>query len=307
MSPSSDSDIQPTASAGQILRHARLKAGVHLAVLSVHLKVPVRQLEALEADVWDAAKGPVFYRALAASVCRHLNADAGPVLALLPRPSGQFEPSRTPHFSDPPDRVDMGRRLPFRRVSVSRYWVLSAVVLVLFAAWAWLSTVPEWLGRDLLKFSFFSQSSAQLVTQEVKTSSIPAALSPEAARLESRDALPSSMTVPPVQATQESSSVNTGELSSGKNLSSSPPVMGLATAQWIFSATAESWLELRNAQGVVVWSGILKAGETQRIDSPLPVRVVVGRAQVVTASLRGQPFDLKPYTQVTVARFEVKE
>jgi cytoskeleton protein RodZ len=28
---------------------------------------------------------------------------------------------------------------------------------------------------------------------------------------------------------------------------------------------------------------------------------------VVTATLRGQPFDLKPHTQVTVARFEVKE
>jgi cytoskeleton protein RodZ len=39
----------------------------------------------------------------------------------------------------------------------------------------------------------------------------------------------------------------------------------------------------------------------------LPVSVVVGRAQVVSATLRGQAFDLKPHTQVTVARFEVKE
>jgi cytoskeleton protein RodZ len=57
----------------------------------------------------------------------------------------------------------------------------------------------------------------------------------------------------------------------------------------------------------VLWSGVLKAGESTRIQSPLPVSVVVGRAQVVTATLRGQPFDLKPHTQVTVARFEVKE
>ena len=35
--------------AGQLLRKARLKAGIHLAVLSITLKVPVRQLEALEA------------------------------------------------------------------------------------------------------------------------------------------------------------------------------------------------------------------------------------------------------------------
>ena len=66
-------------------------------------------------------------------------------------------------------------------------------------------------------------------------------------------------------------------------------------------------LEVRNAQKAVVWSGVVKAGESTRIQSPLPVSVVVGRAQVVTATLRGQPFDLKPHTQVTVARFEVKE
>ena len=35
--------------------------------------------------------------------------------------------------------------------------------------------------------------------------------------------------------------------------------------------------------------------------------VVIGRAQAVNVTLRGQPFDLKPHTQVTVARFEVKE
>jgi O-acetylhomoserine/O-acetylserine sulfhydrylase-like pyridoxal-dependent enzyme len=53
--------------------------------------------------------------------------------------------------------------------------------------------------------------------------------------------------------------------------------------------------------------GLLKAGDTTQIDSPLPVRVVVGRAQSVSVTLRGEAFDLKPHTQVTVARFEVKE
>jgi cytoskeleton protein RodZ len=79
------------------------------------------------------------------------------------------------------------------------------------------------------------------------------------------------------------------------------------TVPWVFTASAESWLELRDAQNSVVWSGVLKAGETMRIESPLPVRVVVGRAQAVSVTLRGAAFDLKPHTQVAVARFEVKE
>ena len=45
--PSPAEPKTPSATAGQLLREARQKAGIHLAVLSVTLKVPVRQLEAL--------------------------------------------------------------------------------------------------------------------------------------------------------------------------------------------------------------------------------------------------------------------
>jgi len=86
MTSHSEFETPPILTAGQLLREARLKAGLHVAVLSVNLKVPVRQLEALEANEFDADKGPVFYRGLAASVCRQLNLDSAPVLALLPRP-----------------------------------------------------------------------------------------------------------------------------------------------------------------------------------------------------------------------------
>jgi cytoskeleton protein RodZ len=80
-----------------------------------------------------------------------------------------------------------------------------------------------------------------------------------------------------------------------------------ASVEWVFSASDDSWIELRNGPSVVVWSGVVKAGQSQQVQSPLPVSVVVGRAQGVSVTLRGQPFDLKPHTQVTVARFEVKE
>ena len=92
----SETSLAPTPAsaptAGQLLREARLKAGVHLAVLSVTLKVPVRQLEALEADELDPGKGPVFYRGLASSVSRHLKTDAAPILALLPQTTSHLHP-----------------------------------------------------------------------------------------------------------------------------------------------------------------------------------------------------------------------
>lgn len=75
---------QAPTSAGQWLRQARERAGLDLGVLSALLKVPVRQLEALEADQYDQLMGTAFVRSLTRTICRHLNVDSKPALDLLP-------------------------------------------------------------------------------------------------------------------------------------------------------------------------------------------------------------------------------
>jgi cytoskeleton protein RodZ len=80
------------ASAGGILRAAREKSGMHLAVLSVNLKVNIKQLEALEADQYGKLMEPVFARALAAKICRILKIDAEPVLSLMPQMTNGLKP-----------------------------------------------------------------------------------------------------------------------------------------------------------------------------------------------------------------------
>jgi cytoskeleton protein RodZ len=67
-----------------------------------------------------------------------------------------------------------------------------------------------------------------------------------------------------------------------------------------------SWIEVRDAEKKLVWNGVLNAGETKRLSVVLPVLVVVGRSDAVQLSVKGQPFDLKPHTQINTARFEVK-
>ena len=83
------SDERPAVSAGALLRRAREHKGTSLAALATALKVAPGKLEALEADRLDALPDLAFARALAQSICRQLHVDAAPVLAALPRPSGQ--------------------------------------------------------------------------------------------------------------------------------------------------------------------------------------------------------------------------
>ena len=91
MTESLDEALLPP-SPGGIMRSAREKAGVHLGVLSVNLKVSIKQLEALEADQFQHLPEPVFARALAAKVCRFLKIDSEPVLALMPQMTNGLKP-----------------------------------------------------------------------------------------------------------------------------------------------------------------------------------------------------------------------
>ena len=157
-----DASLLPTSSelmsvttsamtAGQLLRQARLKANVHLSVLSVTLKVPVRQLEALEADELDMLKGPAFYRGLASSVCRHLHADPAPILALLPQAATRLKPV-SPHFQSTPSVpfLRIGRSSKGAMVSHKVVWS-AALMLVLTGALIWLPGPNQWTWLDDVK------------------------------------------------------------------------------------------------------------------------------------------------------------
>ena len=80
-----DSDVQtPTTTAGEILRNYRLDQKVSLIDLAAVLRVSVSKLEALENNAWDQLHDAMFVRSLSLAVCRQLQTDAAPVLALLP-------------------------------------------------------------------------------------------------------------------------------------------------------------------------------------------------------------------------------
>ena len=307
--------------AGQLLREARQKAGVHLAVLSVTLKVPVRQLEALESDELDPGKGPVFYRGLASSVCRHLQTDAAPILALLPHTSAQLQPLRSsiePLESEGSLAISS---IPWGRMASSKVFWGAAFMVLLTGAFLWLPGPSQWAWLDDVKSLMADEAVSNEVNEPMvdtpalvlgattpavdastatpsataASAATPSATAASAATLVAVPAAALTQPVLPAPSAQPATSAASAAAPSG------------AGPEWVFSATSDSWLEVRNAQKAVVWIGVIKAGETTRIQSPLPVSVVVGRAHVVTATLRGQPFDLKPHTQVTVARFEVKE
>jgi cytoskeleton protein RodZ len=82
-------DLSPApagpGSPGVWLREAREQAGLSIDAVAATLKLSPRTLMALEADDHASLRDAVFVRALAQGVCRVLQRDPAPVLAMLPR------------------------------------------------------------------------------------------------------------------------------------------------------------------------------------------------------------------------------
>lgn len=74
----------------------------------------------------------------------------------------------------------------------------------------------------------------------------------------------------------------------------------------LLSFSAESWVEVRDREGQVIFSQISPAGSAQTVTGNPPLAVVVGNAAGVQVRSGDQPVDLGPHTRENVARFTLQ-
>lgn len=273
----------PAVTAGNLLQQARERAGVHLGMLSVALKVPVRHLMALEADDHTPFTSPVFVRALTGSVCRHLQVDAAPILALLPRATSQLQ--APPPGLEPPD---------WRARWVSRFWGVNRKYLLLATLLLVLIALVVGLPQGLFHAADSAQSPAPSAAAGSET---PA--SPEPA------STPMVVLLPSESVSETETSRALAGVKASAEAATAPG--GKTALEVTFKGKSdESWVEVKDSGGAVVFSKLVKSGETHVVKGVPVLTVVVGMADAVDVQVRGQPLDLTPFSRGAVARFEVK-
>lgn len=316
---SPDSSAVPSASpqtAGSMLRVAREASGLHVAALAVAMKVPVKKLEALEADRLDLLPDAVFVRALASSVCRALKIDPVPVLARLPR-------NRIPKL----DTEERGINTPFHAPGESRPWSGKSfsmrpamfIVLALLVGVALLVFIPEMqAGGD---------SSPEVNTPVAPLQSGTDAAGPQSdlvlpptitnqpeALSQSEPATPGVEVVPAAPAVPSSSAVvapvpakaaSAAEVPGLQPQSTTADTLGGQTLV-SFKAKGVSWVEVIDGKGATLLRRTLSDGESASATGAMPLTVTVGRSDVTEVAVRGRPFSIANLARDNVARFEVK-
>ncbi|SEL52310.1 cytoskeleton protein RodZ [Variovorax sp. YR750] len=296
--------------AGDLLREAREAHGLHIEMVAAALKVPPQKLMALEADDIGSLPDPVFARALASSVCRALRIDPAPVLAKLPSTQkvSLAETDRTlrTNISSGTPRWNGNSRssgLPSRPL-------LIVVLLLLIGAGALF-----WLPQSV--FDQLSASVARLTARGDAGSESAPSNGPGVAAGSVAETVPTQAVAPtgpvageaPTAAPAPNAPVAAAAAAPAAAAPAATPVAAAASSsqQLVFVAREECWITVTEAGGKQLLRRSLQAGETVGLSGTLPLSVVVGRASSVDVQVRGQPFDLKPFTKGGgVARFEVK-
>ena len=284
--------------AGTMMRNAREAAGLHVAALAVSMKIPVKKLEALEADRLDLLHDAVFVRALAASVCRALKIDSTPILGKLPlnsapRLNGDERGINAP-FHSISDASGTGlRELLVKPSSLFVLALLVAGIAVYFLPDARVSDVTGELSHRVSRLG--ESPAGQQITQPPvqMIESVPVPLTTASAPI----AVGAAVTSPAVALAASSS-----EAPAVKALAPVLPSTGVV----MFRAKGSSWVKVVDAKGTVQLSKTLADGEIVGASGVMPLSVVIGRVDAVEVEVRGRSFNLSGLSRDNVARFEVK-
>ena len=306
-----------------LLRQAREAAGMDIAALAASLKVTIPKLQALEEDDYASLPDAVFARALASSICRTLKIDPAPVLERLPH--GVMprllpeKPALNTTFRQPGERR---MALP----AVPRGAAL-AVLALLFGAAA-----VYFLPEGVLRWDHASEEGATVATPPAGSAlPLPAQAPDVQEQSDTAPAVPlpmaSAADVPaPAAAETVAASRPLGALPAPvqqamatlptpvavPSASAAAAVASVASSVLVgesvlqFVAREQSWVQVRNPAGAVVFERVLRPGESAQVPGQPPWAVVIGNASATEVRVRGHVFDTSSATKVNVARFEVK-
>lgn len=263
----------PTALPGELLAARRNELRWTLEEVSQRLKLAPRQITALEANDFASLPGMASVRGFIRSYAKLLELDPVPLLAMM---SNEANPAVDP--------LVLRRPLPSRGFPGRRYapagahrrgsWRLSGLGLLVMIFVGALAYAAYRHGLPTMSFDIPSASTVFGSWKDIAEST-------------TSDATEQPVTVPSAAAEAKTKSIDPSRLLELK-------------------MREDAWVEISAVSGNKLVSRLMKAGTTERFDVSEPVVLVVGNANGVDVTLRGQPLNLRAVARDNVSKLSLK-
>jgi len=288
------------SSPGRMLAEAR--KGLHLSVDDVasKLRLTPRQIEALEADEYAKLPGATFVRGFIRSYAKLLHLDPEAVLAAYHGEAADI--ARI--ISVPHQNIQFSERAnPRNRPLIIAAIVILLLAIGLFAAWRWENQLSDYYGK--VSPSSVPAPGSASHPQSGANAGAPVSV-PPAPQVASSDT-PSPYAPSPAREPSPTPSIAQTESSATLNTQTQQPDPQEPRKAGVHLSFAhDSWVEVRDGTGAIIFAKVNPAGSEQDLTVQPPLSFVIGNAVHVKMTYNGEPFDLAPHTRATIARFALE-
>jgi cytoskeleton protein RodZ len=313
-----DHDAQALSGVGERLRATREAHGYTVTDVAQALKLTSRQVEALETERFDLLPGAAFARGFLRNYAKLLGIDPTPLLQSLAQTSGVGAPELAPvcNAEGTMPAGDGGLRPSAMPIALIALLLLGVVV----AGWYF-----DWFQQP--QESGDSAAAIETPVAPAAVTPVPPALDlapvviPDDAPAGS-DGLPAAPapdTLPVPAPVQGALPAPQAVVAPGATPPAVPAVAAASPAtepaaaepadsarRLVFRFSGESWVEVRDATGTIIFARTNRAGSVQEVQGEPPFKLIVGNARDVSLSYKGEAVDLAPHTKVTVARLTLE-
>ncbi|MFM5843617.1 RodZ domain-containing protein [Aeromonas sanarellii] len=290
---------------GQLLRNAREQLGWTREQVASRIHLRLTLIAAIEADTYDKHTSHTFIRGYLRAYAKLVGIPEETILAAYDKLG-----------LTPPDNIDMQSfsRRSRQQANDSRLkvvtWLVILVLIALSVAWWWQSTARRSAGDEALAATEMSG------TDNTPSAAVPTAIEVAAPVLPATSdavstapAVSDAVATVPVAVAAPSAAVTTDASAA---VATASPVESATTEpakapQLKMSFTADCWLDVKDANGKTLFSGLKKANDELVLEGPEPLKFIIGAPMAVNLEYQGKSFDMSRYNNGRTARFSLPQ
>ncbi|RLQ17680.1 cytoskeleton protein RodZ [Vibrio sp. SBT000027] len=295
--------VAPAIEAGTLLKNKRESLGLTQKQISDRLKLRVTLIQQIEENQFESDQVATFMRGYIRSYAKYVNLDEKVVLnALHHSGDAQHQEQEMLSFSRKTKTEKHNSRIMLLT------WSIFAVIVGISSLWWWQNQQQDTLSQSLAN----TESSEELVVEE--------SLDPELTSLEVIEAEQNTETSPVTENSDELTEVSSAEdsvtLDPVEVIEEAPEAANVASVtaepetvapeavvnELVMQFSADCWIQVKDASGKTLSTGIKKAGQTLNLSGTAPYKVILGAPEGVSMTFASEPVDLSGYTSGKVAR-----
>ncbi|MDN3629696.1 RodZ domain-containing protein [Vibrio lentus] len=293
--------VAPAIEAGTLLKNKRESLGLTQKQISDRLKLRVTLIQQIEENQFESDQVATFMRGYIRSYAKYVNLDEKVVLSALHHAGdAQHQEQEMLSFSRKTKTEKHNSRIMILT------WSIFAVIAGISSLWWWQNQQQDTLSQSLVN----TESSEELVVEE--------SLDPELTSLEVIEAEQNTETSPVTENSDDlltvvsaaEASENVEQVEETQDVAEVTPVAAESetvtpepvTNELVMQFSADCWIQVKDAAGKTLSTGIKKAGQTLNLSGTAPYKVILGAPEGVSMTFASEPVDLSGYTSGKVAR-----